>query len=49
MLFYDAINGDHTTNWDARESERKLESDARERVNFLNQLNNWYGSGDERG
>jgi hypothetical protein len=48
-LFCDAINGVHTTDWDARESERMLEGDARESVKFLNQLSNWYGSGDERG
>jgi hypothetical protein len=48
-VFYDASNGTHTTGLDAEETERMLESDARELVNFLNQLNNWYGSGDKRG
>ena len=49
MLFYDAISGVHAIDLDAGESERKLESDARELVNCLNQFSNWYGSGDNGG
>jgi hypothetical protein len=48
-LFYDANSGAHTTDLDAEESERTLESDARKFVNFLNQLNNWYGNGGKCG
>ena len=38
MLFYDEINSSHTTDLDIEESERIVESDARELLKFLKPL-----------